>query len=380
MRATSNDFPANREKIVIHSIQTSRFEPTDAMPEMTLARSDQPSAVANLVALEQGLYALEIGANPGMLGQVSSLQVPAVHVSALRNERERSAEIIGTSGRGDGWLDREGGTVIVKSPAGGAHVLLTVYGLPAQAVSVPDIQVRRLDRPRSNGAAPRSPDPADYPADVQADSDLLAGRSMLVRRAEPLPIECVARGYLSGSGWKDYRATGEVCGIRLPAGLRESDKLTEPIFTPATKAQSGHDLNISEAQAAELVHPRILARVRDLTLKLYAEGFEHAERCGIIVADTKFEFGVMPGVGPEEDRVILIDEVLTPDSSRFWPRDGYRPGGAQPSFDKQFVRDYLEAIRWNKQPPVPSLPDDVVARTREKYVEAFHRLTGRELE
>ena len=169
MRVISNNVPGYRVKIVIHSIQTSRFEPTDAMPETTLARSDQPSAVANLVALEQGLYALEIGANPGMLGQVSSLQVPAVHVSALRNERERSAEIIGTSGRGDGWLDREGGTVIVKSPAGGAHVLLTVYGLPAQAVSVPDIQVRRLDRPRSNGAAPRSPDPADEPAEIRSE-------------------------------------------------------------------------------------------------------------------------------------------------------------------------------------------------------------------
>jgi hypothetical protein len=164
LRATSNGFPANREKIVIHSIQTNRFEPTDAMPEMTLARSDQPSTMANLVELEQGLYALEIGASPCMLGQVSSLQVPVVHVSAPVNERERSAEIIGTSARGDGWLDREGGTVIVKSPAGGAHVLVTAYGLPAQAVSLPDIRVRRLDRPGSNGAAPRCPDPTGYPA------------------------------------------------------------------------------------------------------------------------------------------------------------------------------------------------------------------------
>jgi phosphoribosylaminoimidazole-succinocarboxamide synthase len=223
-------------------------------------------------------------------------------------------------------------------------------------------------------------DPSWYPPEARAVAAALRGRSMLVRRTEPLPIECVARGYLSGSGWKDYVATGEICGIELPKGLRESDRLPEPIFTPATKAESGHDVNISEAQAAELVHPRVIARVRDLTLKLYAEGSAHAEGCGIIVADTKFEFGVVPGVGPEEDRLMLIDEVLTPDSSRFWPRDGYRPGGAQPSFDKQFVRDYLEAIRWNKQPPVPSLPDDVVARTREKYVEAFHRLTGRELE
>ena len=207
---------------------------------------------------------------------------------------------------------------------------------------------------------------------------------MLVARTEPLPIECVARGYLSGSGWKDYVATGEVCGIRLPAGLRESDRLPEPIFTPATKAQSGHDINISEEDAADLVGERVLERVRDLTLRLYAEGAAHAESCGIIVADTKFEFGLLPVADgddrPVEERVILIDEVLTPDSSRFWPRDGYRPGGAQPSFDKQFVRDYLERIRWNKQPPVPSLPDDVVAKTREKYVEAFRRLTGRELD
>jgi hypothetical protein len=169
LRAASSDIPADREKIVIHTIQTNRFEPTDGVREMTLARSDQPSTTANVVALEQGLYALEIGESPGMLGQVSSLQVPAVHVSALRNERERSAEIIGTSGLGDSWLDREGGTVIVKSPAGGAHVLVTAYGLPAQAVSVPDIHVRRLDRPRSNGAAPRSPDPADEPEEIRSE-------------------------------------------------------------------------------------------------------------------------------------------------------------------------------------------------------------------
>ena len=228
-----------------------------------------------------------------------------------------------------------------------------------------------------------STNPADYP-DTAASEPWLGGRSMLVTRTEPLPIECVARGYLSGSGWKDYAATGEVCGIRLPKGLRESDRLPEPIFTPATKAETGHDINISEQQAAELVGSGLLKRVRDLTLRLYAEGAAHAEACGIIVADTKFEFGLLPAAQgeakPPEDRVILIDEILTPDSSRFWPRDGYQPGGPQPSFDKQFVRDYLERIRWNKQPPVPSLPEDVVARTREKYVEAFKRLTGRELE
>jgi len=225
-----------------------------------------------------------------------------------------------------------------------------------------------------------STDVRDYPADTRVDADTLAGRSMLVRRTEPLPIECVARGYLSGSGWKDYKATGQVCGIALPAGLRESDRLPAPIFTPATKALSGHDINISEADAAALVDPAVLARARHLTLQLYAEGSAHAEACGIIVADTKFEFGLLADDGrPAVDRLILIDEALTPDSSRFWPQNGYAPGGPQPSFDKQFVRDYLEAIRWNKQPPVPSLPDDVVIKTREKYVEAFRRLTGREL-
>ena len=223
-------------------------------------------------------------------------------------------------------------------------------------------------------------DPARFPPEIARDAEWLRGRSMLVRRTEPLPIECVARGYLSGSGWKDYRATGSVCGIALPPGLRESDRLPSPIFTPATKAQSGHDINIGEADAAALVGRRVFERARELTLQLYAEGAKHAESCGIIVADTKFEFGLLPGSGPPEDRLLLIDEVLTPDSSRFWPKDAYAPGGPQPSFDKQFVRDYLEAIRWNKQPPVPSLPEDVVMKTREKYIEAYRRLTGRELE
>ena len=229
-----------------------------------------------------------------------------------------------------------------------------------------------------------STDAASFPGEARRNAKLLQGRSMLVARTEPLPIECVARGYLSGSGWKDYVVTGKVCGIRLPNGLRESGRLPEPIFTPATKAQTGHDINISEKDAADLVGKRVLERVRDLTLRLYAEGAAHAESCGIIVADTKFEFGLLPVAEddqrPVEDRIILIDEALTPDSSRFWPVDDYKPGGTQPSFDKQFVRDYLERIKWNKQPPVPTLPDEVVMRTREKYVEAFRRLTGREIE
>ena len=219
--------------------------------------------------------------------------------------------------------------------------------------------------------------PDEYPAPARVYAEVLRGRSMLVNRTTPLPIECVARGYLSGSGWKDYQRTGGICGIALPPGLAESSRLPAPIFTPATKAETGHDENIPEARAAALVGADVLGRVKALTLELYRRGSEHADACGLIVADTKFEFGLRDdGAGPA---LLLIDEALTPDSSRFWPRDGFAPGGPQPSFDKQFVRDYLEAIRWNKQPPVPSLPDDVVARTREKYLEAFRRLTGRPL-
>ncbi len=221
-----------------------------------------------------------------------------------------------------------------------------------------------------------SVDPVDFPAAARAHIDVLAGRSMLVKKTTPVPIECVARGYLSGSGWKEYQQTGEVCGMTLPAGLKESDRLPEPIFSPATKAETGHDVNISEAEAGRIVGGPLIARLKELTLELYRRGAAHAASRGIIVADTKFEFGL---VGDPQDRPVLIDEVLTPDSSRFWPRDEYAPGRGQPSFDKQFVRDYLESIRWNKRPPVPSLPDDVVQRTREKYLEAFRLLTGRAL-
>jgi phosphoribosylaminoimidazole-succinocarboxamide synthase len=222
-------------------------------------------------------------------------------------------------------------------------------------------------------------DPAQYPEAARRHAALLRGRSMLVRRTRPLAIECVVRGYLSGSGWKEYQKTGRVCGIELPQGLRESDRLPQPIFTPSTKAESGHDINITEDEAAAIVGGELLRDLRDLSIAVYRRGAEHAERLGIIVADTKFEFGLVdaPGGSPS---LMLIDEVLTPDSSRFWPADQYAPGGAQPSYDKQYVRDYLERVGWNKQPPAPALPDDVVAKTREKYVEAFRRLTGRELE
>lgn len=213
-----------------------------------------------------------------------------------------------------------------------------------------------------------------YPAAALPYANQFEGRSMLVRRTTPLPVECVARGYLSGSGWKDYTATGALCGHALPPGLRESDRLPEVLFTPATKAESGHDENITEAEAAAVVGPELLARLKQLTLELYAHGVAHAASCGIILADTKFEFGLTDG-----GDLLLIDEALTPDSSRYWPADQYAPGGPQPSFDKQYVRDYLESIRWNKQPPVPSLPDEVVRRTREKYLDAYRRLTGADL-
>jgi len=230
-------------------------------------------------------------------------------------------------------------------------------------------------------------DVADFPAETRPHHDVLRGRSMLVRKTRPLPVECVARGFLSGSGWKDYKSTGAVCGHSLRPGLRESDRLPHPLFTPATKAESGHDENISEAQAGEIVGHDLITRLHDLTLAIYARGVAHAETCGIIIADTKFEFGLAGPSGeswgiakPGEQELVLIDEILTPDSSRFWPQAQYEPGRGQPSFDKQFVRDYLEQIGWNKQPPVPSLPDDVVWRTRAKYLEAFRLLTGRELE
>jgi phosphoribosylaminoimidazole-succinocarboxamide synthase len=229
-----------------------------------------------------------------------------------------------------------------------------------------------------------------FPEPARRHADQLCGRTMLVRKTDPVPIECVARGYLSGSGWKEYQQTGHVCGIALPSGLRESDRLPEPIFTPATKAESGHDVNISEEEAGRLVGADLVSRLKQLTLEIYRRGVAHAESKGIIIADTKFEFGLAPaspnssrrsaeGAKADGSDIVLIDEVLTPDSSRFWPRDQYEPGHGQPSFDKQYVRDYLEAIKWNKQPPVPSLPDDVIRRTREKYVEAYRLLTGTEL-
>jgi len=214
----------------------------------------------------------------------------------------------------------------------------------------------------------------EYPEELAGYRDELEGRSMLVKRAQMLPVECVVRGYLSGSGWKDYKATGAVCGIRLPVGLRESDRLPEPLFTPASKSLDGeHDINITFDEMVARVGTHSAERLRDLTLAIYKKASAYAEQRGLILADTKFEFG------SAAEGIILADEVLTPDSSRFWPRDQYAPGGPQPSFDKQFVRDYLESIHWNKQAPAPALPPDVVARTQEKYLEAFRLLTGTSL-
>ena len=213
-----------------------------------------------------------------------------------------------------------------------------------------------------------------YPKVLHPFRDQIEGRSMLVKKANVFPVECVARGFLAGSGLKDYNKTGRVCGIPLPAGMRDSDRLPQPIFTPATKAETGHDENISEEQAAKVIGEDNIRRLKELTLSLYGQAVDYAAKRGIIICDTKFEFGVIDG------RIAVVDEMLTPDSSRFWPADQYSPGKPQPSFDKQFVRDYLEKIGWNKQPPAPALPGDIVKATSSKYMEALRILTGRELE
>jgi len=217
-------------------------------------------------------------------------------------------------------------------------------------------------------------DVARYPEPLRKYADQLCGRSMLVMRAEMVPVECVVRGYVAGSAWKEYKTTGAVCGIKLPTGLKESGQLPEPIFTPATKATNGHDENIPFEEMTRLVGPELGGKLRDISLKIYSKAAGYARGKGIIIADTKFEFGIT------RNGITLADEVLTPDSSRFWPADKYQPGRPQESFDKQYVRDYLEEIRWNKQPPAPALPPEVARKTSEKYLEAYHRLTGRELD
>jgi len=224
---------------------------------------------------------------------------------------------------------------------------------------------------QANHLISRAGDP--LPSNLQPFTDQLAGRSMIVKKAKPLAIECVVRGYLAGSGWKEYRERQSVCGIKLPPGLKDSSELPEPLFTPATKAETGHDENISFEEAAKIVGGDVAEQARAASMKIYNFARDYARKRGIIIADTKFEFGFLDG------KLILIDEVLTPDSSRFWPADQYQPGKSQPSFDKQFVRDYLETLDWNKTPPGPVLPADVVAKTTAKYLEAYERLTGRKL-
>jgi len=213
-----------------------------------------------------------------------------------------------------------------------------------------------------------------YPQDIQKYKSQFQGRSMLVEKAKSLPVECVVRGYLSGSGWKEYKNKQSICGVELPAGLKESDRLPEPIFTPSTKEDTGHDMNVTEEYIEKMIGKDATARLKELSLRIYKKASAYAQKRGIIIADTKFEFGI------HNDEIILIDEALTPDSSRFWPMDEYRPGASQPSFDKQFVRDYLLTLDWDKTPPGPELPDEIIAKTTQKYLEAYRKLTGKELE
>ncbi len=264
--------------------------------------------------------------------------------------------------------------LFVASDRISAYDCVMPNGIPRKGEVLTQISYFWFDQTKSfqpNHLAAQAGDP--LPANLKPFADKLAGRSMIVKKAKPLAIECVVRGYLAGSGWKEYRQHQTVCGIKLPPGLQESSELPEPIFTPATKAEVGHDENISFEQAAKITGQKIAEQARDASLKLYKFARDHARKRGIIIADTKFEFGEFNG------DLLLIDEVLTPDSSRFWPAAEYAPGRGQPSFDKQFVRDYLETLDWNKQPPAPPLPPEVVARTQAKYLDAYERITGRKL-
>jgi len=277
------------------------------------------------------------------------------------------------SGKVREMFDLGDSLLMVASDRISAFDCIMPNGIPRKGEVLTQVSHFWFDRmtgvPNHRLAKPGDP----LPAKLQPHAATLAGRSMIVKKAQPLAIECVVRGYLAGSGWKEYQKSRTVCGIRLPEGLVESSELPEPIFTPATKEESGHDINISFDEAAKIVGPGIAAQVRDLSLQIYRDAREYARQRGIIIADTKFEFGMFEG------KLILIDEVLTPDSSRFWPAGEYAPGRGQPSFDKQFVRDYLETLEWNKTPPAPVLPPVVVEKTTAKYVEAYQKLTGRDL-
>lgn len=264
--------------------------------------------------------------------------------------------------------------LLVASDRISAFDVIMPNGIPSKGAVLTQISFFWFDRFASlvpNHLLAKADDP--LPNNLQPFADKLARRTMIVKRAKPLAIECIVRGYLSGSGWKEYKKSQTVCGISLPGGLTESAELPEPIFTPSTKAEAGHDENISFEEACKIVGKDLATQASELSLKIYKAGRDYARQRGIIIADTKFEFGVSDG------KLILIDEVMTPDSSRFWPADQYQPGKGQPSFDKQFVRDYLETLDWNKTPPGPRLPDDVVAKTSAKYLEAYQRLTGKSL-
>ena len=264
--------------------------------------------------------------------------------------------------------------LLVASDRISAFDVIMPNGIPQKGAVLTQISFFWFDRFVSlvpNHLLAKANDPP--PKNLQPFADKLARRTMIVKKAKPLAIECIVRGYLSGSGWKEYKKSQTVCGIKLPGGLTESAELPEPIFTPSTKAEAGHDENISFEEACKIVGKDLATQASDLSLKIYKAGRDYARQRGIIIADTKFEFGISDG------KLILIDEVLTPDSSRFWPADQYQPGKGQPSFDKQFVRDYLETLDWNKTPPGPVLPADVVAKTSAKYLDAYERLTGRKL-
>jgi phosphoribosylaminoimidazole-succinocarboxamide synthase len=265
--------------------------------------------------------------------------------------------------------------LLVASDRISAFDVIMPNGIPNKGAVLTQISFFWFDRFASlvpNHLLAKADEP--LPKNLEPFADKLARRTMIVKKAKPLAIECIVRGYLSGSGWKEYKKSQTVCGIKLPGGLTESAELPEPIFTPSTKAEAGHDENISFEEACKIVGKDLATQASELSLKIYKAGRDYARQRGIIIADTKFEFGLSDG------KLILIDEVLTPDSSRFWPADQYQPGKGQPSFDKQFVRDYLETLDWNKTPPGPKLPDDVVSKTSAKYLEAYERLTGKKLQ
>lgn len=299
------------------------------------------------------------------------------HIRSMSNEPVLQVNIPGLrklkSGKVREIFDLGDALLLVATDRISAFDCIMPNGIPRKGEVLTQISHFWFDQTTRLVPNHRLSSPPQVSAEAEVFLQQLAPRSMVVRKAAPLAIECVVRGYLAGSGWKEYRERQTVCGIKLPAGLTESAELPEPIFTPATKAETGHDLNISFDEAARIVGADVAEQVRALSLDIYRSAREYARKRGIIIADTKFEFGRAEG------KLILIDEVLTPDSSRFWPADQYRPGRSQPSFDKQFVRDYLETLDWNKTPPAPALPPEIVAKTQAKYLEAYERLTGRTL-